>query len=222
MRRLAAAVGGLAVSFAVAGAADAAVIINSTAGAPDPGPNAGETHVITFDSGLETGVTLVGGQIVSGSSTNRYAAPAGDTTAYLAVGADGMETAELTFSDFLGERNVGSFSFYWGSIDAFNSLELISRAGAVLYSLSGGDLPPATGDQASALTNRRVTFTLTGADTELGGLRFTSTRPSFELDTISFATAVPEPGTWVMMILGFGALGATLRRRASTRAAALA
>lgn len=30
---------------------------------------------------------------------------------------------------------------------------------------------------------------------------------------ISFAQAVPEPATWAMFILGFGAIGATLRRR---------
>lgn len=213
MLRLAGAVGGLAVSFALVGAANAAVIISSDPGAPDPGPNAGETEVITFDAGLEPGVTLTGGQIVSGSSAGKYAAPAGDTTAYLAVGANGAETAVLTFADFLGGRNVSQFSFYWGSIDRFNSLELLSRTGAVLYSLNGAGLPPATGDQLSAQTNRRVTFTLTGADAELGGLRVSSTRPSFELDTISFAVAaVPEPGTWALMVFGFGAMGAALRR----------
>ncbi len=29
------------------------------------------------------------------------------------------------------------------------------------------------------------------------------------------AGAVPEPGTWLMMILGFGAIGASLRARKS-------
>lgn len=36
--------------------------------------------------------------------------------------------------------------------------------------------------------------------------------------TISRATvaAVPEPGTWAMMLVGFGAIGASMRRRRST------
>lgn len=31
--------------------------------------------------------------------------------------------------------------------------------------------------------------------------------------TLAFAQAVPEPGTWAMMLLGFGAIGAFMRRR---------
>jgi hypothetical protein len=33
------------------------------------------------------------------------------------------------------------------------------------------------------------------------------------LDGISITQAVPEPGTWAMMLLGFGAIGLTIRRR---------
>ena len=31
--------------------------------------------------------------------------------------------------------------------------------------------------------------------------------------TLQFITAVPEPAAWMMMVVGFGALGATMRRR---------
>ena len=37
--------------------------------------------------------------------------------------------------------------------------------------------------------------------------------PSLLLDNVSLTAAVPEPATWGMMIVGFGAMGATLRRR---------
>ena len=33
------------------------------------------------------------------------------------------------------------------------------------------------------------------------------------IDNITISTAVPEPATWMMMMLGFGGLGALLRRR---------
>lgn len=37
----------------------------------------------------------------------------------------------------------------------------------------------------------------------------------FALDNLSFASAVPEPGTWAMLFLGFGAIGLMMRRRQS-------
>ena len=36
------------------------------------------------------------------------------------------------------------------------------------------------------------------------------------------ASPVPEPGTWLTMLLGFGVIGSTLRRRAALRATAAA
>lgn len=35
----------------------------------------------------------------------------------------------------------------------------------------------------------------------------------FKIDSISVTNAVPEPGTWMMMILGIGAVGGAMRRR---------
>ena len=37
----------------------------------------------------------------------------------------------------------------------------------------------------------------------------------FALDNLSFASAVPEPSTWAMLFLGFGAIGLMMRRRQS-------
>jgi choice-of-anchor C domain-containing protein len=38
------------------------------------------------------------------------------------------------------------------------------------------------------------------------------------LDNVSLAAAVPEPSTWAMMLVGFGAIGFGMRRRKSLRA----
>ncbi|HEX7944459.1 MAG TPA: PEPxxWA-CTERM sorting domain-containing protein, partial [Phenylobacterium sp.] len=44
--------------------------------------------------------------------------------------------------------------------------------------------------------------------------------PNFQFDVIPDRPAVPEPATWAMMILGFGAAGTVLRRRRQEPAAA--
>ena len=45
----------------------------------------------------------------------------------------------------------------------------------------------------------------------------------FSLNAVSVSVAaVPEPATWGMMLLGFGLVGSTMRRRNATRAVALA
>jgi hypothetical protein len=38
-------------------------------------------------------------------------------------------------------------------------------------------------------------------------------------DVMGFDLAVPEPGTWMMLITGFGFVGAAMRRRRETETA---
>ncbi len=48
-----------------------------------------------------------------------------------------------------------------------------------------------------------------------------SSSNSFEVDNFAGSiAAVPEPTTWAMMIMGFGAVGAVIRRRRQTLCAA--
>lgn len=205
-------------ALSLAASANAAVILSSSPGAPDPGPAVTENKVITFDplGAVPAGVTLTGDyEIVQGSLSGKYATPALDTSYYLTVPFDArVGNATMNFAAFLGNKDVDHFSFYWGSIDTYNTVQLINRAGVVTKTITGGMLPPANGDQSAAGTNRRITFTLTGADKDIGAIRFNSVGYAFESDTFSFALAgVPEPGTWALMIMGFGGAGAMLRSR---------
>lgn len=189
-----------------------AVTVSTAPGAPDPGPLAGETWLIDYNAGLPAGVTATGSyKLVTGTVPSDHAAPAGDATQYFSVpDATSSGSADLWIGSWL-PAPVKSFSLYWGSVDAYNTLDLLDAGGNVFYSISGASLPPANGNQADSNSNIRVYFTL-GAGETLGGLRFTSNGYAFEHDDLAFAV-VPEPATWAMLIAGFGMVGFTARRR---------
>lgn len=47
----------------------------------------------------------------------------------------------------------------------------------------------------------------------IGAGRGTGSDDSFKLSSIGVTAAVPEPASWAMMIIGFGAVGSAMRRR---------
>jgi hypothetical protein len=49
---------------------------------------------------------------------------------------------------------------------------------------------------------------------------FGGTAGTIVFDDITLGLGLPEPATWAMMLLGFGAIGASLRRRRRRIAAA--
>jgi uncharacterized protein (TIGR03118 family) len=113
----------------------------------------------------------------------------------------GLDIAPSSFRAFAGDLLVGNFGD--GTISVFNP-----TTGAFAGELSGpGGAPLVEGDLWALVTGNggsggaadKVYFTAGIAD-EAHGL----------LGSIS---AVPEPETWALMIVGFGLMGATLRRR---------
>ena len=87
--------------------------------------------------------------------------------------------------------NQNNFEFDLNSITNIST----STFGGGSLSLTGNGIIRMTGYDPTA-----AVFTLTAQGNQI---------TSFSAST----TAVPEPGTWAMMILGFGALGYSLRRR---------
>lgn len=83
-------------------------------------------------------------------------------------------------------------------------------------SVSGGPVGFGTGVLAGAPFAQRSIFFTAGS---AGSLKFsigTESQDNFGpvLDNIQLSiTAVPEPGTWALMIVGFGSAGAMIRRR---------
>jgi hypothetical protein len=84
--------------------------------------------------------------------------------------------------------------------------------------IPGGD---SIGDRSIPVPNEFNTWTI-GASTILDmttcgkydrGCTPKPTYDYFKIDSINVTNAVPEPGTWMMMILGIGVVGGAMRRR---------
>jgi hypothetical protein len=171
-------------------------------------------NAATGNGGNPAGFTRIGGSILDHNSTNvganPFGAPAGNS--YLYVMANQIATITANISAIAGYKMI---SFYMGSIDAGNTVEVLGAGGAVIQSYNGTLLAKptdATGDQTSGGNNRFITFTAQGNEV-LTGIRFRSTVNSLEADNVRFTAAVPEPATWAMMLVGFGMVGAGMRYR---------
>lgn len=99
-------------------------------------------------------------------------------------------------------------SFLWGSPDNYNTLTVNTDAGASVFTAGALGILPVGGSQSQA---NYVNFTPTGGATMITSLVFSSPRTNaFEIANV---TAVPEPGTYAMLLAGLVALGFAARRR---------
>lgn len=152
--------------------------------------------------------------VATNNSTNLTFRPAFGSTGNFAAVLDGG-----SFTTLFGPTNV--FSFVLGSLDAFNVLTLRYTDGTTQV-LAGGAIVnnPALntpGDRTAAQTNGVVTYRVTSGALLSGATFASSGGNSFEFDNLS--AAVPEPAAWGMMILGFGLVGGSLRRRQTSKVA---
>ena len=154
-----------------------------------------------------------GGAIVSGAVANTHIPPLGSGASnYWSVGPSDGTPGVLDLSSF---GAIGEISFLWGSIDTYNVLEVLGPASVLLTSFTGSSL----GITPDSLTTRLVTLSFTDADIDaVTSLRLSSGINAFETDNYSIRPPVPEPATWAMMLLGFGAVGLSFRRRRRERA----
>ena len=172
---------------------------------------AGTTIFQNFNS-LATGSSIGSNAFVYNSDISGIAArPAfGSTGNYGAVRGDPTGTYNVAFG-----TAVSIFSFALGSLDTYNRLTLILDSGPNLV-LNGAQINQgiiADGNQLNGLTNGRVTYTVTGGGPNIIGATFQSIgQNSFEFDDLAVA-AIPEPSTWLMMLMGFAAVGFGMRRR---------
>lgn len=179
----------------------------------DANLGANEFMIQDFDNPLASGFTFAQNQnayVRSGALglwSGHSAPPPGDLTNYDTVEAGGH--AILT-----SLKALQSISFYMGSPDSYNTVKFSNDEG-FSWTLQGQQIwagvSPPNGDQS---WGRRIGYDFGGYG--VTKVEFFSSGNSFEFDSIAGAFkggAVPEPSTWTMLILGFGVLGAALRRR---------
>lgn len=209
----AAAIAALAVS-AIAGSANAAVTVSHTS--DNLNLPAGQVMVWDFDGLQAAGYSTATTGPVSiyngadGLMSGISAPPPGDLTNYVAVLGGGSLT--------LTTPAIKLLSVYMGSPDAYNSI-LFNFSDNTSELLNGAQLAGGAfgGDQS---IGRRMTYTF--GDKTVTSVVFASSQNSFEFDNIATVSAVPEPATWAMMIMGFGLAGSAVRNSRRKMAAAFA
>jgi hypothetical protein len=210
----------------VTGLSAAPISINSIQG----GGASGSTFV-NFDSfvlgsstqsatGVEVDFDGTESRAVSGSVTNKYAAPflsgnngvgfgpggsdqgdGVDTTTYLSAGTGSIT---FTFDDY--QNYLG---LLWGSVDDYNTLAFYD-GDTLVDSFTGADVTAfANGDQGADGTFYVSFF----SDVLFNKVIASSTTNSFEIDNIAFDVRnVPDSGATVAL-LGLGLMGLALARR---------
>jgi len=148
--------------------------------------------------------------LYTGSQAGVAAAPMGDATQYL-----GIRNGSYTLQSATGYSNL---SFYWGSIDAGNQVDLLDANGKSFFTLTGNSAltsSDAKGNWFSGADNRTV---LINSDEKIYGVSFYYPSTAFELDDLVFdaISAAPEPATWALMAGGFGLIGFAMRSTRKT------
>ena len=142
------------------------------------------------------------------------ALPLGGSGEFIAAEPGAPVTLDL--SSF---AKISSLAFIWGSADAasgYNDLTVLGKDGSTLLTYTGAQVlalagGTVSGSQSDPLSNPWVTLKFGADQTNVGKLVFNSNAIAFEAS--NFTLALPEAGTWAMMIVGVGLAGGALRRR---------
>lgn len=100
-------------------------------------------------------------------------------------------------------------SFLWGTPDTFNSVKVNTNAGSLTFTAAALGLSAPNGAGY-------VNFRVAGTASAITSLDFMSSQQAFEFSNV---TAVPEPGTYAMLLSGLMAVGFVARRRRAQQGA---
>lgn len=201
--------GALALS---AGAAQAQVVTYSgyDLGTSAPGANTlaaqsaflaatGSPEIIDFESALPSGVTIVGGSVLT--------TPPGAPKYW----GSNVTPGGSHYLDFLGDVTfsftapINSFGLVMGGLQGPNTISWTNSSGSQQISVA----------QAGGSGFAFLGFTDFGES--ITSITVSSPGDYDGLDDVRFglvnAGAIPEPATWAMLVLGFGVIGGSIRSR---------
>jgi hypothetical protein len=152
------------------------------------------------ESSLQGASQAAGYYLVPGLSAQPFSA----TGNWLNFGAN--QQATLSFNT--PQSWIG---FLWGSVDGYNFVEIVDAGQVVSYRGGNGGL--ASGQVAGGSGDRFAEQFFAYGGSSITSIRFRATGNAFEIDRLATVSAVPEPGTAVLVLAGLAAVGFIARRR---------
>jgi hypothetical protein len=195
------------------GVGNLASVNNFYNGGTDSLGNSGTNYGINFST---TSLGLVDSD--AGGSGNTANEPSGETTlVFLSGGAATMNVAagfDTGFSFFYSSNSANGFVTVYDGLNATGNVLATLNLAQQFSDGCAGD----PNGQYCNWTPLGVTFAGTAMSVDFGG---TANFIVFDDITLGSATpgSVPEPGTWAMMLLGFGGIGLSMRRRRKSKPA---
>ena len=198
------------------GASSATVATNPSApngnfGDPGPSSEAGYTINLTNQNGSLFGLVTQTGGTALGPFTNLYfdldSATRSGSDLGFEIGPGGVRAfIPLPNTNTILDSSLYDFASTTGS-NGLLTLEFRLANSLFTSPIAGLTYSPQLvfgGSLVRLNLSQTLGYSVAGGQGNFGTQR---------LGTFNVAAAVPEPGTWAMMLVGFGAIGATMRRR---------
>ncbi len=214
---------GVVAALSTAGAANAAteLVVN--------GGFKGDTHAPFTTVSAASPTQIAGWTVLTNYidwSNNAWQSSDGDGYSIDLIGGFGTGAIGQTITTVAGQTYRLTFDVS-GNPDRYsNAARIVTiKAGGATIGTTQYDLGPTNTRGNMLWSSRSLTFIATGALTDIV-FTGTSDDPAnccwgAALDNVS-VTAVPEPATWAMMIIGFGAAGSMVRTARRRNALSLA
>lgn len=167
--------------------------------------------VVDFNSNLLNPSGYAGGAVKNGSLSSNWASPPNDTSNFYTVGPGPNQSSP-------GIVTLGSlskyFGYFGGSPDTYNSIELYLGT-TRLATFSGTFLATAASVNPNGNWNTGAYWNIWAANANeyFNIVKFVSSTNAFETDNHASIAAIPEPGTYAMMLAGLGLMALVARRR---------